>query len=278
MRRRVLFAVVLGGLVLGLLLGGCSLIPQTSSTPPASEPEVVVAIGSDNRTVLFDASSYLKRGTDLHFYWDFIGTGTFTEGDPIMVYRYPESGVYFARLRVEGIPNDPNDPYIDYPGGVGGGGGGGTTSPTKKYRALKVDLLSHNFPVIVLSVYDALRDEVNPDKLFAWQPIILDASGSYSPEKDLPLWIRWEVVYVEMENGQWVPKPYPYQCTDPDLCPKEPEYFRHEGPEFRFERGLPGPSCCPAPQAFWVYRVRIWVTDRSGRTSFKEILLKVWPC
>jgi hypothetical protein len=24
--------------------------------------------------------------------------------------------------------------------------------------------------------------------------------------------------------------------------------------------------------------VRIWVTDRSGRTSFKEILLKVWPC
>jgi hypothetical protein len=276
MRRRVSFVVALGIIALGLLLGGCSLIPQISTTLPASEPDVLVAIGADNRTVLFDASSYLKRGTNLRFYWDFLGTGTFTEGEPVMVYRYPEAGVYFARLRVEGTSNNPNEPYTGYPGGVGSGSG--STTSIRSYRALKVDLLARNHPVVILSVYDALRDKVNPERLFAWQPFILDASGSYSPEQDLPLWFRWEVVYVEMENGQWVPKPYPYECVVPELCPKEPEYFRHEGPVFRFQRGLPGPACCPARQAFWVYRVRIWVTDRSGRTSFKEILLRVWPC
>jgi hypothetical protein len=276
MRRRVLFAVVLGGLVLGLLLGGCSLIPEISSTPPASEPDVVVAIGADNRTVLFDASSYLKKGTDLRFYWDFIGTGTFTEGDPIMVYCYSEAGVYFARLRVEGIHNNLSSSDTGYPGGIGGGGGGGGGgSSTKEYRVMKVDLLARNYPVIVMSVYDTWSDEVNAERIPAWHPIILDASGSYSPDKDLPLWIRWEVVYVEMEDGQWVPKPYPYECIDPDLCPKEPEYLRHEGPTFYIKNGLPGPYC-GGPQAPWVYRVRIWVTDRSGRTSFKETFIRIW--
>jgi hypothetical protein len=276
MRRRVLFVIALGAIALGLLFGGCSFIPPTVSTPPASEPDVLVAIGADNRTVLFDASSYLRNGRNLRFYWDFLGTGTFTEGDPVMVYRYPEARVYFARLRVEGMPSSTND-SISYPGGVGGSHSVATPS-IRDYRAMKVDLLARNYPVVILSVYDALRDKVNPERIFAWQPIILDASGSYSPEQDLPLWIRWEVVYVEMEDGQWVPKPYPYECVVPDLCPRNPEYFRHEGPEFRFERGLPGPSCCPAPQAFWVHRVRVWVTDRSGRTSFREIFLQVWPC
>jgi len=265
-----------------ILFSGC-LSTQTTNAPENSGPVVKMSIGSDNRTVMFDASDYLNYApTGLEFYWDFLGTGNFTKGDPIMVFTYPAPGVYYCRLKVEGWPESggggTGGGAQQGPGGIGGGGSSGQSSA--KYRVFTVDLLQKNYPVVLVTIYDALRDEVDPDHLYAYMPIILDASKSYSPDNDNPLWFRWEIVYVERDptTGQWVPKPYPWQCTDPSLCPKDPEWLRFEGPTVKLENGLKGPTCCPAPQAYWNYRVRVWVTDKSGRTSFKELIITVWPC
>jgi len=265
-----------------ILLSGC-LGLQTTNTPENSGPIVKMSIGADNRTVMFDASDYLNYvPKGLRFYWDFLGTGNFSEGEPIMVFRYPAPGVYYCRLKVEGWTGSGSGGTgggaQQGPGGIGGGSSSGQTSA--KYRVLTVDLLQKNYPVVLMTIFDALHDKVDPDYVLTYTPILLDASKSYSPDDDYPLWFRWEIVYVEQDpaTGEWVPKPYPWQCTDPSLCPTEPEWLRFEGPTVYLEHGLKGPVCCPSPQPYWNYRVRVWVTDKSGRTSFKERIITVMPC
>jgi hypothetical protein len=277
---RILGVVIL--VASAILLSGCLGI-QTTNIPENSGPQVKISIGADNRTVMFDASDYLNYAPKgLKFYWDFLGTGSFTEGDPIMVFKYPAPGVYYCRLKVEGWPGSggggTGGGAQQGPGGIGGGSSSGQTSA--KYRALTVDLLQKNYPVVVLTIFDTLHDDVDAQHILTYTPILLDASKSYSPDDDYPLWFRWEIVYVEQDpaTGEWVPKPYPWQCTDPSLCPTEPEWLRFTGPTVYLKYGLKGPVCCLSPQPYWHYRVRVWVTDNSGRTSFKEQIIRVWPC
>jgi len=259
--------------LLGLALAGCSPL-QSITTDPPSGPIIEVAIADDNRTVLFDASDYLNyQASGLRFYWDFEGTGTFVEDEPIVVHVYPNAGIYFCRLKVEGWTGGSTGGGGS-PGGINGGGTSG--SDVYKIRAIKVDLLQKNYPVPIIKIWDAWTNQVDPERISALHWLVFDASASYSPEGD-ELWFRWEFVYVEQENGEWVPKPYPWPgCI---TCPTEPEFMRFQGPQVEFRYGLPAPSCCGSgPFEPWVYRVRLWITDSHGRTSFKEVFVKVYPC